>query len=387
MEYLLFELKKVIKNKLALISISILIIISGIVLFMNLHAESEFTLQAGAKKEITYYQAENAKLKKKLLQQKKNSDLYRETKYAIKINEKIASQDYQIQQAAQANKWHRAYTLMWEKKKKEKKYLEAFDSNQINQAQVKELNTKLDFFTYLKLKPLAYESQDMPVTGIQFWLHLNKQYLPYLFTLVALFILTLLFTENYKQKLNPTKLIPISKLRLTSTEITAGLILIGGSFLVINLLMFIAATFCAGSGNLEFPYLTHSFVNGKVTNNFVASGKLILPIITLQILGILFLVVLVRLFAKIFRTQLPTLLFTLLLVLGVNIAEITVPMFKKISAWLPMTYLNAVDSASGYLGLIYQNSHLNFASGIIVLLFSTIVILGLTFIIESLQKF
>lgn len=387
MEYLLFELKKVIKNKLALISISILIIISGIVLFMNLHAESEFTLQAGAKKEITYYQVENAKLKKKLLQQKKNSDLYRETKHAIKINEKIASQDYQIQQAAQANKWHRAYTLMWEKKKKEKKYLEAIDSNQINQAQVKELNTKLDFFTYLKLKPLAYENQDMPVTGIQFWLHLNKQYLPYLFTLVALFILTLLFTENYKQKLNPTKLIPISKLRLTSTEITAGLILIGGSFLVINLLMFIAATFCAGSGSLEFPYLTHSFVNGKVTNNFVASGKLILPIITLQILGILFLVVLVRLFAKIFRTQLPTLLFTLLLVLGVNIAEIAVPIFKKISAWLPMTYLNAVDSASGYLGLIYQNSHLNFASGIIVLLFSTIVILGLTFIIESLQKF
>lgn len=387
MEYLLFELKKVIKNKLALISISILIIISGIVLFMNLHAESEFTLQAGVKKEITYYQAENAKLKKKLLQQKKNSDLYRETKYAIKINEKIASQDYQIQQAAQANKWHRAYTLMWEKKKKEKKYLEAIDSNQINQAQVKELNTKLDFFTYLKLKPLAYENQDMPVTGIQFWLHLNKQYLPYLFTLVALFILTLLFTENYKQKLNPTKLIPISKLRLTSTEITAGLILIGGSFLVINLLMFFTATFCAGSGNLEFPYLTHGFVNGKVTNNFVASGKLILPIITLQILGILFLVVLVRLFAKIFRTQLPTLLFTLLLVLGVNIAEIAVPMFKKISAWLPMTYLNAVDSASGYLGLIYQNSHLNFASGIIVLLFSTIVILGLTFIIESLQKF
>ena len=104
-------------------------------------------------------------------------------------------------------------------------------------------------------------------------------------------------------------------------------------------------------------------------------------------MGILFLVVLVRLFAKIFRTQLPTLLFTLLLVLGVNIAEIAVPIFKKISAWLPMTYLNAVDSASGYLGLIYQNSHLNFASGIIVLLFSTIVILGLTFIIESLQKF
>lgn len=386
MEYLLFELKKVIKNKLTPISISILIIILGVVLFMNLHAEPKFTLQAGAKKEIAYYQTENTKLKQELLQQKKNSDVYKETKYAIRSNQKIANQDYQIQKAAQAGQWHLAYTLMWQKKKNEKKYLEENSSDQIDPAQVTEFNTKLKFFTYLKQKPLAYESQDMPVTGIQFWLHLNKQYLPYLFTLVAIFILTLLLTETYQQKLDLTRLIPLSKLRLTIIEIAAGFILIGGIFLVINLLMIIAATVCAGSGSLNFPYLIQSFVNGHVTSNFVASGKLILPIIILQILDILFLVVLVRFLAKIFRAQLPTLLLSLLLVLGVNFAEITVPMFKKISAWLPMTYLNAVDSVSGHLGSLYQNRQLNFTSGIIVLLLTIIIILALTSIIENLRK-
>lgn len=386
MEYLLFELKKVIKNKLTPISISILIIILGVVLFMNLHAEPKFTLQAGAKKEIAYYQTENTKLKQELLQQKKNSDVYKETKYAIRSNQKIANQDYQIQKAAQAGQWHLAYTLMWQKKKNEKKYLEENSSDQIDPAQVTEFNTKLKFFTYLKQKPLAYESQDMPVTGIQFWLHLNKQYLPYLFTLVAIFILTLLLTETYQQKLDLTRLIPLSKLRLTIIEIATGFILIGGIFLVINLLMIIAATVCAGSGSLDFPYLIQSFVNGHVTSNFVASGKLILPIIILQILDILFLVVLVRFLAKIFRAQLPTLLLSLLLVLGVNFAEITVPMFKKISAWLPMTYLNAVDSVSGNLGSLYQNPQLNFTSGIIVLLLSIIIILALTSIIENLRK-
>lgn len=386
MEYLLFELKKVIKNKLTPISICILIIILGVVLFMNLHAEPKFTLQAGAKKEIAYYQTENTKLKQELLQQKKNSDVYKETKYAIRSNQKIANQDYQIQKAAQAGQWHLAYTLMWQKKKNEKKYLEENSSDQIDPAQVTEFNTKLKFFTYLKQKPLAYESQDMPVTGIQFWLHLNKQYLPYLFTLVAIFILTLLLTETYQQKLDLTRLIPLSKLRLTIIEIAAGFILIGGIFLVINLLMIIAATVCAGSGSLNFPYLIQSFVNGHVTSNFVASGKLILPIIILQILDILFLVVLVRFLAKIFRAQLPTLLLSLLLVLGVNFAEITVPMFKKISAWLPMTYLNAVDSVSGNLGSLYQNPQLNFTSGIIVLLLSIIIILALTSIIENLRK-
>lgn len=386
MAYLLFELKKVIKNKLTPISISILIIILGVVLFMNLHAEPKFTLQAGAKKEIVYYETENTKLKQELLQQKKNSDVYKETEYAIRSNQKIANQDYQIQKAAQAGQWHLAYTLMWQKKKNEKKYLEENSSDQIDPAQITEFNTKLKFFTYLKQKPLAYESQDMPVTGIQFWLHLNKQYLPYLFTLVAIFILTLLLTDTYQQKLDLTRLIPLSKLRLTIIEIAAGFILIGGSFLVINLLMIIAATVCAGSGSLNFPYLIQSFVNGQVTSNFVASGQLILPIIILQILGILFLVVLVRFLAKIFHAQLPTLLLSLLLVLGVNLAEITVPMFKKISAWLPMTYLNAVDSVSGNLGSLSQNPQLNFTSGIIVLLLSIIIILALTSIIENLRK-
>lgn len=386
MAYLLFELKKVIKNKLTPISISILIIILGVVLFMNLHAEPKFTLQAGAKKEIAYYETENTKLKQELLQQKKNSDVYKETEYAIKSNQKIANQDYQIQKAAQAGQWHLAYTLMWQKKKNEKKYLEENSSDQIDPAQITEFNTKLKFFTYLKQKPLAYESQDMPVTGIQFWLHLNKQYLPYLFTLVAIFILTLLLTDTYQQKLDLTRLIPLSKLRLTIIEIAAGFILIGGSFLVINLLMIIAATVCAGSGSLDFPYLIQNFVNGQVTSNFVASGKLILPIIILQILDILFLVVLVRFLAKIFHAQLPTLLLSLLLVLGVNLAEITVPMFKKISAWLPMTYLNAVDTVSGHLGSLSQNPQLNFTSGIIVLLLSIIIILALTSIVGSLRK-
>lgn len=124
---------------------------------------------------------------------------------------------------------------------------------------------------------------------------------------------------------------------------------------------------------------------GQMISHFVASGKLILPIIILQILGILFLVVLVRLFARIFRTQLPTLLITLLLVLGVNTAEIAVPMFKQISAWLPMTYLNAVETVSGQLGSLYQNPQLNFTSGLIGLLCSAIIILTLTSIIENLR--
>ncbi|CAM3136839.1 hypothetical protein SAMN04487792_1389 [Lactobacillus bombicola] len=381
MAYLLFQLKKVVKNKLTPICLSILILILGFTLFLNLRTAPQFTLQAGAQKEGTYYQTEIAKLKQNLKQQKKNSDLYQETEQDINSNQKIANQDYQIQKAAQAAKWQLAYTLMWQKKQHEKKHLENI-ADQIDPAQVTETNNKLKFFTYLKDKPLAYESQDMPVTGIQFWLHLNEQYLPYLFTLVALFILTLLLTEPYHQKLDLTRLNPISKWRQTLTEISAGLILLGGSFLLINLLMIIAAAIFAGAGNLAFPYLTYKFVNGRMMTNFVASGNLILPIIALQLLGLLFLIVLVRFLAKIFRAQLPTLLLALLLVLGVNVAVIAVPMLRKVSAWLPVTYLNAVDTVSGKLGMLYQNPQLNFSAGIIVLLGSIVIILVLTVIVE-----
>lgn len=381
MVYLLFQLKKVVKNKLTPICLSILVLILGVVLFLNLRTAPQFTLQAGAQNEGMYYQTENAKLKQNLKQQKKNSDLYQETEQDINSNQKIANQDYQIKKAAQAAKWQLAYTLMWQKKQHEKQHLENI-ADQIDPAQVAETNNKLKFFAYLKRKPLAYESQDMPVTGIQFWLHLNEQYLPYLFTLVALFILTLLLTEPYHQKLDLTRLNPISKWRQTITEVSAGLILLGSSFLVINLLMIIAATIFAGSGNLAFPYLTYKFVNGRMITNFVASSNLFLPIVVLQFLGLLFLVVLVRFLAKIFRAQLPTLLLAILLVLGVNVAVIAVPMLRKISAWLPVTYLNAVDTVSGRLGMLYQNPQLNFSLGIIVLLSSTVIILALTRIVE-----
>ncbi|RHW51404.1 hypothetical protein DS834_04570 [Lactobacillus bombicola] len=115
MAYLLFQLKKVVKNKLTPICLSILILILGFILFLNLRTAPQFTLQAGAQKEGTYYQTEIAKLKQNLKQQKKNSDLYQETEQDINSNQKIANQDYQIQKAAQAAKWQLAYTLMWQK--------------------------------------------------------------------------------------------------------------------------------------------------------------------------------------------------------------------------------------------------------------------------------
>lgn len=89
MAYLLFELKKVIKNKLTPISISILIIILGVVLFMNLHAEPKFTLQAGAKKEIVYYETENTKLKQELLQQKRIVMFIKKLNMPLKVTKKL----------------------------------------------------------------------------------------------------------------------------------------------------------------------------------------------------------------------------------------------------------------------------------------------------------
>ena len=58
---------------------------------------------------------------------------------------------------------------------------------------------------------------------------------------------------------------------------------------------------------------------------------------------IFFIVALTRLLACIFSDKMTTLLVALLVGPGINLATMIVEPLKRISAWMPMTYLNSVD--------------------------------------------
>ena len=214
----------------------------------------------------------------------------------------------------------------------------------------------------------------MPVTGWQFLLQLNQQYLPYVFTLVALFLLTLLLTDSYHQKLYTSQLLTLEKNKLIISNTIAGIVLTLGSFLAINLVLFIVASLISGTGSLSFPYIVGQYTGGRPLIERVSTGSFIIKVIVLQALTLIFEVVLVQLLARIFRDKLPALLIAILLVPGLNIATMVVEPLRKICAWLPMTYLNAVDIVSGNLGINYQNVQLNYTTGLLTLCCSILII-------------
>ena len=375
MSYLAFQLKKVFKNKLTPVCIASLVLLMGIVLFMNIRTNPQFSLQARAESEIAYFQKEINRQQRLLKQekQKAETEIYNDTKSTIKQNQEVVKQDKQVLNAANKGNWHNAYTILWQQKKRE----QTISSNGQDSAGLNSrinVEKKLRFFNYLRHKPLPYESQDMPVTGWQFLLQLNQQYLPYVFTLVALFLLTLLLTDSYHQKLDTAQLLPLEKNNLIISNATAGIVLTLGSFLGINLVLFIAASFISGTGSLDYPYIVGQYKGGRPLITCVSTGSFIIKVIVLQVLTFIFEVVLVQFLVRIFRDKLPALLIAILLVPGLNIATMIVEPLRKICAWLPMTYLNAVDIVSGNLGINYQNVQLNYTTGLLTLCCSVLII-------------
>ena len=375
MSYLAFQLKKVFKNRLTPVCIASLVLLMGIVLFMNIRTNPQFSLQARAKSEIAYFQKEINRQQRLLKQekQKAETEIYNDTKSTIKQNQEVVKQDKQVLNAANKGNWRKAYTIMWQQKKQE----QTISSNGQDLAGLNSrinVEKKLRFFNYLRHKPLPYESQDMPVTGWQFLLQLNQQYLPYVFTLVALFLLTLLLTDSYHQKLDTAQLLPLEKNNLIISNATAGIVLTLGSFLGINLVLFIAASLISGTGSLAYPYIIGQYKGGRPLIACVSTGSFIIKVIVLQVLTFIFEVVLVQFLARIFRDKLPALLIAILLVPGLNIATMIVEPLRKICAWLPMTYLNAVDIVSGNLGINYQNVQLNYTTGLLTLCCSVLII-------------
>ena len=154
----------------------------------------------------------------------------------------------------------------------------------------------------------------------------------------------------------------------------AGIVLTLGSFLGINLVLFIVASLISGTGSLSFPYIVVQYTVSGPLIKCVTTGSFIIKVIVLQALTLIFDVVLVQFLARIFRDKLPALLIAILLVPGLNIATMIVEPLRKISAWLPMTYLNAVDIVSGNLGMNYQNVQLNYTTGLLTLCCSILII-------------
>ena len=234
---------------------------------------------------------------------------------------------------------------------------------------------------YLIAHPMPYES-DSAVTGIQFLLDLNENYLPVLFSLVMIFVLTYLFTGSYKNGLDISTVLPINRLQSILTNNIVGLAVVSFIFLLLNLLVFGGAASIFGTGRSDYPYIIHHLVSDHLVPGIVPTAKLLPQAAILQLLNFIFMVLFVQLAAKIFHNQLPTLLVSLLLLLGGHFITIFIIPLEKIAQWLPGTYLGALNVVSNQTAYAMDNSAINFSNGVFTLILSSILLFLLVLLID-----
>lgn len=373
--YFSLQLKKVTKHNLSIISLVILLLISfGLLYMKSTQLMGTGSLKGDAQGQIAMkkqaLQADRQALKRYSPQGKS----YKAIEKDIKQTEIGLRKDQAFVDNINHNHWKRVYETKLKREQKGK--LTDLSSDEKDGYKSVILRLK-----YLIAHPMPYES-DNAVTGIQFLLDLNANYWPALFSLVMIFILTYLFTGSYKNGLDISTVLPINRLQNTLTNNIVGLVVVSFIFLLLNLLVFGGAASIFGTGRNDYPYIIHHLVSGHLVPGIVPTAKLFPRAVILQLLNFIFMVLLVQLIAKIFHNQLPTLLVSLLLLLGGHFVTVFIIPLEKIAQWLPGTYLGVLNIVSNQTAYTMNNSAINFSNGVFTLILSSILLLLLVFLID-----
>lgn len=373
--YFSLQLKKVTKHNLSIISLVILLLISfGLLYMKSTQLMGTGSLKGDAQGQIAMkkqaLQADRQALKRYSPQGKS----YKAIEKDIKQTEIGLRKDQAFVDNINHNHWKRVYEIKLKREQKGK--LTDLSSDEKDGYKSVILRLK-----YLIAHPMPYES-DNAVTGIQFLLDLNANYWPVLFSLVMIFILTYLFTSSYKMGLDISTVLPINRLQSTLTNNIAGLVVVSFIFLLLNLLVFGGAASIFGTGRNDYPYIIHHLVSDHLVPGIVPTAKLLPQAVILQLLNFIFMVLLVQLIAKIFHNQLPTLLVSLLLLLGGHFVTVFIIPLEKIAQWLPGTYLGVLNIVSNQTAYTMNNSAINFSNGVFTLILSSILLLLLVFLID-----
>ncbi|WP_294955798.1 hypothetical protein [uncultured Lactobacillus sp.] len=375
--YFSLQLKKVIKHNLTIISLVILLLISfGLLYMKSAQLTATGSLKGDAQGQIAVKREALKADRQALKRYSPHGKSYKATEKDIKQIEKELKKDQTFVDNINHNYWKRVYEIKLKREQKGKLTDLSSDEKDGHKSIILRLK-------YLIVHPMPYES-DSAVTGIQFLLDLNANYWPVLFSLVMIFILTYLFTGSYKNGLDISSVLPINRFQSTLTNNIVGLSVVSFIFLLLNLLIFGGAASIFGTGRSDYPYIIHHLVSGHLVPGIVPTAKLLPQAVILQLLNFIFMVLFVQLIAKIFHNQLPTLLVSLLLLLGGHFVTIFIIPLEKIAQWLPGTYLGVLNIVSNQTAYTMNNSAINFSNGVFTLILSSILLLLLVLLIDRL---
>ena len=374
-----FQLKKVFKSNLTLISISVLAFITlGLYFMVSNSLNSDTSLEGSIQGNIKIQKSILAQGEKELKKYSPGSKNYQAKQKDVKNLKNKVQANLDLITDIKHNNWRPVY----------KKQLASFTKlNGTNLSYQEKYQTEAfkKRFAYLKEHPMPYES-DAPVTGVQALLTFNTDFWPLLFSLIIMFILAYLYTDSYRNKLDIDSVTPQSPLQRLLASSAAGFTTSIIIFCLVSLFLFLIASLLYGPGNIQYPYIIFHSIHQKFVSDVVPTSSLLFKNFIVQIFSFLFIALFVQLVAKLVRQQLPTLLIVLFLMIGGSLATTFIEPLSRIAAWLPSTYLGALKVVSGQMANELNNPGINFNQGIVTLTVGTLLLIMILLLMDQLQK-
>lgn len=382
MPYIEFQLKKVFKNSLFLITSAMLLIISLAVLALNSSTAKNMSLESQAKGNLTMQNNAITQMQGSLKHYKKGGEVYTLTKQSISDTKKQRQDSQKLLHAFKRQDWKTIYYYQLKAVNLAKDI--QIKNDHVSHDEKNALIKNAKFFEYLNRHPVPYE-ENPPVTGIQFLLNLNQLYLPFLFTLVITFVLNQLYTSKYRNRADISSLLPINSSKKYIFDNLSGVIISAGIFYSVNILVFVIASLIFKTGNLNYPFYLYKSLIGQTINEYIPTSRVMVPIIILQIFVGLFVINFVQLVSSIVRDKFSSLFISLVLLLGLNLSTTVIQPLQKLAMWLPTTYFNAINVVSGEISVQYHNAEVTFVSGVMTLIIASMVSYGLGMLVNKIK--
>lgn len=240
---------------------------------------------------------------------------------------------------------------------------------------------QINIINHYRKNNLNYENSDYPIYGITFTLYLFKTVFPILLTAVSIYLLSQVFTFDYVENMDRSKLLSLTPIEKTVSKIIAGCIIVLGIFTICTLISVLIATFVTKNIGNDYPIMV--LVDNHLT--CIKAITVFVKVMCMNIFYMIFIILLSYIMSLFVRDSLTLLLILLCMTIGCAYLPNILSVIKPFSHLFPFIYVNALLVIDGSLTKTFMNPNMYFNFGMMVLITGMIVLIVLIIVLLTLE--
>lgn len=240
---------------------------------------------------------------------------------------------------------------------------------------------QMNIINHYRKNHLNYENSDYSIYGITFTLYLFRTVFPILLTAVSVYLLSQVFTFDYVENMDRSKLLSLKPIEKTVSKIIAGCIIVLGIFTICTLISVLIATFVTKNIGNDYPIMV--LVDNHLT--CIKAITVFVKVICMNIFYMIFIILLSYIMSLLIRDSLTLLLILLCMTIGCAYLPNILPVIKPFSHLFPFIYVNALLVIDGSLTKTFMNPNIHFNFGMMVLITGMIVLIVLIIVLLALE--